>query len=328
MCLRPFWLGGFLLSLLFFSHLHAQEYIGLPHQPALTLERALGGITPAQIANDIALGFASPALLGKEHDRQLSLSYSHLSGSSHLGNVFYGQAWGERGAWGTGIRFLSHGQLQSYDRLGNHTGSFTGTEALVQGSYSYELTDQLRAGISFYGLYTAIESYASWGIGTDLGINYYNSEHELSLGLSLVHLGQLFQNHERGGHALPWDIQFGFSQRLAHAPFQVSLSIYDLHPKRRNVYQVDRKFLEKLLRHLTLGITFLPSERIWIALGYSPKVAQDVHLLRGYHWAGISGGIGFEAPHYRFSLACSALDPGVWVPQISFGIDLGMGSRL
>ena len=207
MCLRPFWLGGFLLSLLFFSHLHAQEYIGLPHQPASTLERALGGITPALIANDIALAFASPALLGKEHDRQLSLSYSHLPGSTHIGNVFYGQAWGERGAWGTGIRFLSHGQLQSYDKLGNHTGSFTGTEALVQGSYSYELTDQLRAGISFYGLYTSIESYASWGIGTDLGINYYNSEHELSLGLSLVHLGQLFQNHERGGHALPWDIQ-------------------------------------------------------------------------------------------------------------------------
>lgn len=308
--------------------LRAQEALQLTSQPASALERALGGVTPALIAHEIALSFASPALLGREHDSQLSLSYAHLPASSHLGNVYYGRAWGERGAWGIGLRFLSHGALQGFDRQGRSTGAFSATEALLQSAYSYELTDRLRAGMAFEGFYSAIEGYTSAGIGSSLGLNYYDPEKDLSLSLALLHLGRLFHGQGRGIDALPWDIQLGFSQRLSDAPFVLNLSLYDLHPKRPGTLTTDRKFLERALRHLTFGVSFLPSDRFWLALGYNPKVAQDVHLLRGYRLAGFSGGIGFEAPQYRISLAFSAQDPGVWIPQLTFTLDLGAASRL
>lgn len=302
--------------------LGAQEAIQLLEQPATTRTRALGGATPALIASDIALTFASPALLGQEHHSQLSLSYSPLAGGSHLGSAFYGGAWSERGAWGLGLRYLSYGRLQGYDRWGKPSGSFTASEALLQGSYSYELTDRLRAGISFVGVYSAIESYQRWGLGADLGLNYYDAERELSLGLALVHLGRTFSGEGFTGGSLPWDIQLGWSQRLAHAPFTLHLTLYDLHPKRAGELTTERPALSKAVRHLSFGIEFQPSDRFWIALGYRPKEAQDVHLLRGYRWAGFSGGIGFVAPRFQLSLAYSMSDPGYGTPQLAFSWDL------
>lgn len=300
----------------------AQERMSLLQQPASARSQALGGITPALIAPDISLVFSSPALLGQEHHSQLALSYSRLPAVAHLGGATYGQAWGDRGAWALGLRFLSYGKIPGYDRWGQPTGSFSASEALLQGSYSYELTDRLRAGITFQGIYAGIEGYQRWGLASDLGLNYYDPEREMSLGVSLLHLGHTFAREGQGAGSLPWDIQLGWSQRLAHAPFVLHLSLYDLHPKRAEELPQPRTALAKVTRHLALGLEFLPSERFWLALGYRPKVAQDVHLLHGYRWAGFSGGLGFVAPRFQVALAVTTTDPGHWTPQLSLSTDL------
>lgn len=315
-----FLLSSFLLALT--SIAEAQERLSLLQQTASPHSLALGGVSPALISSDPAVVFSSPALLGQEQHGQLALSYQRLAAIAHLGNAAYGQQWGERGAWSIGLRFLSYGKIQGYDRWGQATGSFTASEALLQASYSYELTDRLRAGISFLGIYAAIEGYQRWGIATDLGLNYYNPERDLSLGLALVHAGRTFAYEYQAGGSLSWDIQLGWSQRLTQAPFTLHLSLYDLHPKRTEELPTPRTVAAQALRHLALGLEFAPSERFWIALGYRPKVAQDVHLLHGYRWAGLSGGVGFTASRCHISVGFSTTDPGHWNPLLSFRTQL------
>lgn len=302
------------------------HYLSLP---ATTKTAALGGVTASIIANDAALALESPALFGLEQDGQLSLSYMNYLSDTHVGSVFYARQLGSRGAWGVGGRYIDYGRQEERNLRGEHLSDFIPKELALQASYSYELTDRLRAGLTIKAVYMRLADYTAWGLGTDLGLNYFSEDKERSVGLSVVNLGRLIQplGQERP-EPLPWDIRLGYSQKLAHAPFQIHLTAYDLRPRHRGVFTPELKTAGKVIRHLSLGVEYVPNDKFWIGVGYNPRIAQDYYAIRGSKFAGLSLGVGFDAVGYRASVAATSYGGSFWAFMATFSTDFGLINRL
>ncbi|MGG6495838.1 UNVERIFIED_CONTAM: DUF3308 domain-containing protein, partial [Bacteroidetes bacterium 56_B9] len=72
------------------------------------------------------------------------------------------------------------------------------------------------------------DKYSSFAIGVDLGLNYYHQESDFSASLVARNLGGQLKAFEERHEKLPVDVQLGFSKRLSHAPFRLSLTLHDL----------------------------------------------------------------------------------------------------
>lgn len=297
--------------------------------PSTTKTMALGGVTTSIVANDAALALESPALFGIEQHGQLSLSYMNYLSDTHLGSVFYARQLGQRGAWGIGGRFIDYGRQDERDLSGAYLSSFGSKEISVQASYSYELTDYLRAGLSLKGLFTTIADYSAWGIGTDLGINYFSQDKERSVGLSIVNLGSLITPLGGGrAEALPWDIRLGYSQKFSHAPFQLHFTAYNLRPRLRGEFTPELGTGGTIVRHLAVGVEYIPNNKFWLALGFNPRIAQDYQQLRGSNLAGITLGVGFNQAGYRAAVSATSYGGSFWAVMATFSTDFGLVNRL
>lgn len=298
--------------------------------PATTKAMALGGVTTTIVAHDAALGLESPALFGKEQHGQLSLSYMNYWGDSHLGTAFYTRQIGERTSWGVGARYVSYGTIEGRDLLGQSIGELGAKDIALQGSLSYELSPYLRAGASIKGIYSNLAGYQAFGLGVDVGINYFSQSRERSIGISLVNVGTLLRPYSDGRtEALPWDVRIGLSQRLSHAPFQVHLTAYGLRPRGASEYiPPGLSAGAKLLRHLAVGFEYIPSDKFWIGMGYNPRIGQNYKALRGAKLSGFSLGAGFNRAGYRAAIAVTAYDSSFWAVMATFSTDFGLISRL
>lgn len=297
--------------------------------PATTKTMALGGATTTIVANDAALALESPALFGIEQHGQLSLSYMNYLSDTHIGSVFYARRIGMRGAWGVGGRYIDYGKQEERSLRGEYISSFGAKELALQASYSYELTDHLRAGLSIKALHLSLADYGAWGLGCDLGLNYFSEDKEQSVGISLVNLGRLISplGRERA-EPLPWDVRLGYSQRFAHIPIQLHLTAYGLRPRHRGEYEPELNTAGRIIRHLSLGVEFVPSNKFWLGVGYNPRIAQDYYEIRGSKFAGVSLGVGFDNAGYRASVAATSYGGSFWAFMATFSTDFGLINRL
>lgn len=289
------------------------------YTPSSALGLSLGGVTVSTIANEPLLAMDNPALFGDEHNNQLSLSYMNYLGVAHYGSLFYCRSYSRLRSWGVGVKFLNNGQIQGRDIYGNKTNPYTANDISIQGSLSYELSDYVRAGISIKGLYSNISEYNMFGIGVDLGLNYYNENKDTSIGICLLNAGGVIKEYNKNTEYMPWDIRLGISQRLAHAPFLINLSIYDLHREREFI--VKRSTFQKVIRHLTFGLEFIPNNQFYIALGYNPKVAQDMNYILSSKLSGITSGLGFMTSRYRFAFSTMSVGKSNYTLMASFSWD-------
>lgn len=150
---------------------------------------ALGGTNPNVIDDDINLVEQNPALLGPEIDMQVGFNYMHYLGSSNFAGVRYGMAAGERGAWSAAIQYLGYGSMQQTEVDGSVVGNFSPQDVVFSGMYSHDFTDRLRGGINVKMIYSSYEQYTAFALATDLGLNYYDEERDMSLSLVVKNLG-------------------------------------------------------------------------------------------------------------------------------------------
>lgn len=298
--------------------------------PATTKSMALGGVTTTVVANDAALGLESPALFGREQHGQLSLSYMNHWGESHLGTAFYTRQSGARGAWGVGARYINYGQIQGRDLSGIATVNYGAKDIMLQGSYSYELTNYLRLGMSIKGIYSLLADYTAFGLGADVGLNYFSQSKERSVGISLVNVGTLLRPYSpKAQEALPWDIRIGYSQKFSHAPFQLHITAYGLRPTPQSEY-VPKGLgsAAKILRRLAFGFEYVPNDMFWLAVGYNPRLAQNYRELSGAKLSGLSLGVGFNRAGYRAAVSVTAYDSSFWALMATFSTDFGLINKL
>lgn len=275
---------------------------------------AMGGVNSALIDNDVMLVDQNPALLGPEIGMQAAASYMHYMGSGNFGGVRFGMYAGEHGAWSAGIRYLNYGAFDGYLPDGTSTGSFTPADFVFEGSYSRDINDRLRGGVSYRMIYSTYEQYTAFAMAVDLGINYYNEEKDLSFSAVLTNMGGQVKRFDAAYQRLPFDFRLGYMQSIGNSPFQISVNAWYLTKWRIPYYSHDKNnpdkdlqkkanFFSDLFRHLVFGLQYSPSEKFYISLGYNYKTRTDMSSYQRNFLSGFSLGAGIRLKSFGVGVA-------------------------
>lgn len=299
---------------------HSFEFLNIPATPYTI---ANGGLSLTYVAGNSGLAFDNPSLFGEETSGLLFLSYLNYMSGIHSVNTLYGRPINDRGSWAVGMRAMHYGKMEAYDKNNIAMGSFTATDAALQGLFSYDLSSKLRGGLALKLIYSNIESYNAFAVAVDAGISYYDGEKGLSFGAALTNAGVTLKGFHDKKTAPAWDLRLGYSQSLSHAPFRFHITAYGLNPKIIQSRVEETKLLQKAFRHITLGVEYFMDERFWLGMGYNPRLAQDLKHLNGNFFSGLSFGGGFNHDYFRIGAAITRYHPSSLSFMISFSTNFG-----
>lgn len=280
---------------------------------------AMGGKLVPVKDNDLNLVFANPALLNSEMSQQLT-----FSGVKYFADIKYGYAAYARdiktlGSFAVGMHYVSYGDFKETDVTGTVTGEFKASEYSLNVSWARLLYDSsLTVGATLKTIYSSLESYSSFGLAADVGLNYYFPKSLTNLSLVGKNIGRQIKHYttENNEH-LPFEIQFGVSQKLEKAPFRFSLVLHHLEkfdltytdPSKANEIDpitgestVEKiTFGDKLIRHVIIGAEILLSKNFHIRAGYNFQRRKELGIEDKMGTVGLSWGLGFRVSKFHIS---------------------------
>ena len=147
---------------------------------------------------------------------------------------------------------------------------------------------------------TLIRVYFQAVMAADLGINFYDPDHEFSASLVAKNLGGQVKKFNEFKDKLPWDIQLGMSKMLSMAPIRLHVTAYELARWSSPYYKIEdvnnpnsnlvekESFGSNLLRHLVFAADILPSDNIYLGLGYNYRTRTDMATYKRDFMSGLS----------------------------------------
>lgn len=275
---------------------------------------ALGGNNINIIGEDVTLTDQNPALIGPEIERQISLNYMLYMSSGNFAGVRYGQGAGEHSAFAVGLRYMGYGKFDGYDEFGTPTGAFTPSDLIIEGTYSRDITDRWRGGANLKMAYSSYENYKAFAIAADLGVNYYDPDHDLSFSIVMRNMGGQVKRFTERYARLPFDIQLGYMQSLGTSPIQLSITANNLVRWRIPYYTYDNGngsatlkehngFFTNFFRHLVFGLQYQATDRFYAALAYNYRTATDMTSAQRNILSGFSLGLGFKVKGFSVDAA-------------------------
>ena len=220
---------------------------------------------------------------------------NYMSGAN-MASASFNRIVKERASWAVSAQYVNYGKMKEVDENNVQTGEFSAKDLSFAGYFSYMLTNRLTGGISARLITSYLGSYNSIGFGVDLGLNYYDSDHEWSLALVLKNLGGQLKAYHDNFERMPFDIQMGVTKRFTGTPFRLHATLVDLN-------HLDYKFLN----HIVVGADVLLTESIWIGGGYNFRRADEMKITTtngsSSHGAGFSFGAGLNLERFKLNLA-------------------------
>ena len=274
----------------------------------------LGGVNITLVDDDISVIDQNPALLGGEMGNMLSMSYMRYLGGSNFAGLRYGHPAGEHGAWAASVQYFGYGSMKEALPDGSIVGSFSPKDVAFGGTYSHDITDRLRGGIALKMLYSGYAEYTAFAVSTDLGINYYDADRDLSLSLVVANLGGQLKRFNGHYDRLPFDVRLGWSQSFGTFPLRFSITAWNL-TKWKLPYtdsgdgtsadepKVKDGFMSNLFRHLVFGVDLVSNPNYYISLAYNYKTRTDMSTYSRSFLSGFSVGGGLKVKNFGVGLA-------------------------
>lgn len=259
--------------------------------------------------DELGLSQRNPSLLlpeGKDK-REASLTFINQVASSNTFGGSYMQGIDENQIWSAYFNALSFGSMDEVDQYGTMMGNeFSCFDMTWGGNYSRRLANNFTAGIGLKFLYSQIADYKAFGFAFDLGANYYNQDKQLSLSLAARNIGvQLatYSDSEDSRDRLPFNLTFGVSKKLEHAPFTLHYTYHDINRWDLNYYKsgytenshidedklnqpIEVKWGDMFFRHMVFGIDFNPSDRFAVTASYNFRRNREFMLVDSKTGAG------------------------------------------
>lgn len=321
---RPFLLALFiaLLPLVAFAQKGGEStygFLGLTNSARVA---ALGGEAVSLYDDDINLVFHNPALLTSGMHNQLNLNYVNYFAGVNFGYASYARHLNGVGNVAAGMHYVNYGTFDETNELGEVLGTFRASEYALNLVYSRAILDSmLFAGINVKPIFSSFERYTSLGVALDLGVTYHNPNTLTTLGLVAKNMGIQLTSYTGVREKLPFELQAGITQGLAHAPFRFSI-IYqnlerwdltyedptdDFNPLGDDVQKSGFDvFGDKLMRHLVFGVEFLLGENFHADIGYNYKRRKEMSVSARPGLVGFSWGFGFRVSKFHIAYGRSS----------------------
>lgn len=293
----------------------------------------LGGVNISLVNDEIQNIDQNPALLGPEMSGQIAVNYMHYLGGSNFAGARYGHSWGERGAWAASIQYFGYGSIQEVTPEGVIVGNFSPKDVSFGGSYAHDITDRLRGGINLKMLYSGYAEYTAFALSTDLGINYFDPDHNLSLSVVLANLGGQVKRFSESYDRLPFDVRLGWSQSFGNFPVRFSVTAWNLTKwklpyvdvgdgSQNSEHVVKDSFASNLFRHLIFGADLISSKNFYIGLGYNYKTRTDMSTYSRSFISGWSIAAGLNVKAFNLGLAFAQPHTGATTFMVNLTMSL------
>lgn len=295
----------------------AQEYASAFNTlrlPASSHAAALGGQNVTLIEDEPTAGWYNPALYANVSDLSAGLDFmTYAAGSTWMGAHFV-KAFGERHTMAVGAQYMNYGKMDETDETGNTLGQFSAKDIVIGAGYSYLLSDRWTGGANLKMMVSNLADYTALAAAVDVGVNYYDDENDLSVSASLQNIGtQLKAYHDGQRTHLPFTLALGFSKGMAHLPvrFHVTMtdvtrwkSSYYVLPENKDKDKSDKVGFGKIaLNHFVLGLDILPTDYLYLSVGYNFRRAYELNASGSSHLAGLSAGAGVNVKHFKFGVS-------------------------
>ena len=282
---------------------------------------ALGGNQVAlNDSTDLNLPYHNPSLLHKQMNNMLLVNYVNYLADVNYGYVSYSRSYDSIGNFAVGMHYINYGDFQEATEYGELTGNhFKAAEYALNLIYSNHYK-RLNYGINLKPVLSVLESYQSFGIAADLGINYQSKNRFTSLALVARNIGSQITTYYQDGdrEPIPFDIQAGISRRLEHAPVIFSLTLqhlnhWDLADTEEDdddelditINDPEESISKQFMRHVVFGVELLPSKSFIIRAGYNYQRRQELKFDENLSTVGMSIGFGVKIKRFRFDFATS-----------------------
>jgi len=320
-------------SSFFTPHLYAQvggkaTYSFLNLTPTAQVA-ALGGKVNAVTGSDPSLAFYNPALLDSTANGYLSLNFVNYFAGINFGYAAYSRSYHGTGNFAAGIHYVNYGEFKGADESGLLTGNFTAAEYAFNFTWSRFLPwldSTLLVGINVKPLLSVFERYTSYGLLADAGVTYRHPEGFFTAALVLRNMGGQITPYSDGSREpMPFEVQFGVSQRLQHAPFRFSLLLQHLErlhlgynqvnpnpaPGQKPVKEEDLKkgfdlIFDETMRHLLVGVEFFPFQGLALRVSYNYNRRQEMKIDTHTGMTGFAWGLGIHLSRFHIDYARSS----------------------
>ena len=286
------------------------EFLNLTNSARMT---ALGGNQVAiHDSTDLNTAYHNPSLLNEGMKNFLAVNYISYIAGIHYGYASYSFQPGLPGNFAVGMHYINYGDFTAAEPDGQRTGTFTAGEYALNLIWSNKYK-RLSYGVNLKPVFSSFEAYRSFGLAADLGASIQSQNGLTTYGFVIKNIGSQITTYYENGERekLPLDIQFGLSQRLAHAPVRLSGTLQHLQQwklgsieKTNNQtgerYQDDNA-MQQFLRHLVLGVELLPSANFTVRAGYNYQRRQDMKLDERISTVGLSWGFGFKVSRFHLN---------------------------
>jgi len=295
---------------------------------------ALGGTQIAFTSNDLDLTFYNPSLLTDSMRNQLSINYVSYIAGIGVGYAAYAPNQHGTNAFAVGIHYVNYGTFDGASENGQLTGSFGAAEYALNLFYSRTITPQLKTGINLKPIFSSFESYNSFGIAADLGITYFSKDGLSATSFVLKNIGsQITTYYDNGDREnLPWDIQLGFSKKLAHAPLRFfatanhlnkwNLSYLNRTGDASQVIEPSEGFTSLLMRHFIFGAEILPEQHVTLRFGYNYQHQKELSVTDRPGLVGFSAGIGVKIAQFNINYGIASYHLAATVHYFSLAANL------
>jgi hypothetical protein len=295
-------------------------FLNLPITPR---SAALGSKVVALDESDPGVAFTNPAHLTSALHNNLSLSYVSYFADIKYGFVSYFRNFKNIGNVGLSIQHVGYGDFIAADAAGQITGKFTGSDMLINLTYSRTFDSLITVGVNIKPIYSHLESYRSFGIGADIGVSYTNREQLFAAGMVARNIGTMLKPYTHATwERLPFELVAGFSQKLRHAPFRFvgtfqHMQTTHLHYQRASntttIFADEEESQPSILdrignefiSHLILGVEFVPIKSFYLRGGYNFQRRNELKVEQRVSTVGFSWGIGIKLSkfHVNYSRA-------------------------
>lgn len=284
---------------------HVYDFLNLTHSSLVT---SLGGTNVSLAAGDLNLAYHNPALLNSQMDKSLVIDYVNYFAGINYGMTMYSRTFPSIGNFAAGLTYLNYGSFKETDESGNITGTFSAAEYAFSLIYSRNIDSVFTVGVNLKPILSHLEKYTSFGAAIDIGAAYQSRNNLFSAGLVIKNTGMQITTYTgEAREKLPFEIQAGVSQKLAHAPFRFSLTLRHLEkfdltynwdnnsaPSSGTTTTKKSEFGENILRHMIFGTELIPLKNFYLSAGYNYQRRRELQIDSRASIVGFSWGFGIN----------------------------------
>ncbi len=302
----------------------------------------LGGVNVSLRDNDANFSFNNPALLTTKTNKMLGLNFANYLASVKYGSAIYTHNINEKNFLSFGVQYIDYGNFEGYNEYREKTDDFTAKDMAMYLSYARPITENITVGVTLKPIVSVLERYTSVGIASDIGVNY--KKELLSFGLVVRNLGVQLkgyykdENNRQHREKLAFDVLLGVTKKFEHAPLRISATLNNLHrwdvsgyqsnlPKQVSIDGTQKEgkisFWDMGLRHLILGVEFVPSDRFYLGIGYNHRRQKEMKLGDTKSFAGFSFGAGVKLYKFQVGFGMTQYQVKNYAYQFSVSTNLG-----